>query len=59
MDKAMHPRMEDMIDEVAKELFVRRVHAATGMKDYELAAIAEECYKKAAIFVNTRPFPIK
>jgi len=45
-----------MVDEVAKELYVRRLFAAKDIKDYELEQVANDCYRKAKILVKVRTF---
>lgn len=43
-----------VIDEVAKELYARRVFNIKDMKDYELEESARDCFRKARIFAKVR-----
>ncbi len=44
----------DLVDEVAKEMFVRRVFNMREMKDFELKECALDCYRKARVFMEAR-----
>jgi hypothetical protein len=50
----IYQQEQDLVDEVAKELYARRVFNIRDMKDYELEDCAKECYRKAIIFVKAR-----
>lgn len=43
-----------MVDEVAKEIFIKRVFSIKGMKDYELREVAQDAFLKAKIFIEIR-----
>jgi hypothetical protein len=42
----------EVVTDVAKELFVRRLFNIKHMPDYEIEAAARDCIRKAALFVK-------
>lgn len=44
------------LDEIAKEIYIRRVFNIKDVKDYELEQSANDCYKKAQILVKVRQY---
>lgn len=44
----------NMLDEIAMELFVKSAHQYRHASIHELQQTTKECYRKAAIFLETR-----